>query len=270
MIKFFDSHSHLNFPAYDEDQDEVIGRMRASGVASIDIGTTIETSKAALALAQKHDFIWAAVGIHPGHASSNSHHDPNELKEPPVYRAISENLRLIRELSANPRVMAIGECGLDYHYPDHNKEAQKDLFKKHLDLARDTPKPLIIHCRDAYEDILETIEPYRGKVSGVIHFFTGTVDFAQKFIDIGFLISFSGVITFASEYEPLVRELPLDKVLIETDCPYASPAPYRGKRNEPPYVVEVAKKIAALKNMSLSQVAEQTTKNALELFKLVP
>lgn len=265
-MKFIDSHSHLNFPAYDEDRDGVIERMRGRGVGSIDVGTTLATSRAAAALAQKHDFIWAAVGIHPGHASAERFYDKNELKEKPVGPEKFDGAAF-RELLEDPRVVAIGECGLDYHYPNHDKEAQKALFVQHLVLSRETDKPLIIHCRDAYDDLHKILEEHKG-LRGTIHFYTGPLETARKFIDLGFFISFSGVITFADEYEPLVRELPLDKILIETDCPYASPVPYRGKRNEPAYVVEVAKKIAELKNISLDEVAEQTTRNTRELFNL--
>ena len=287
MVKFIDSHSHLAFPAYDADRDEVIGRMKKEEVGAIDIGTTLETSRSAVELARSHDFIWAAVGIHPAFASPNPYHDPNELIEPPVVRSVNENLQGVRELSAGPKVVAIGECGLDYfRFKNEDlgqptvgqpkaefKDKQKELLKGHIELAKEVKLPLAIHCRssagtqDAYDDLIEILNEHDG-LSGTIHFYTGDLEHAKKFIELGFYISFSGVITFAKEYQELVRELPLEKILIETDCPYAPPAPYRGGRNEPVYVIEAARKIAEVKGLTLEGVAAQTTSNTQALFNL--
>lgn len=250
MIKIFDSHSHLSFPAYDKDRDEVIARMKEQGVGAVDVGTTLKTSKGAVALAESYDFIWASVGIHPTEA-------PTEF-----------DTNTLRELLVNPKVVAIGECGLDYFHKPYDEQAQKELFIKHLNLAIDVAKPVIIHCRDAHEDLLEMLDEYRDKVKGIIHFFTGTIGQARHYIDLGFYIAFDGPITFVSDYDNLVKEVPMERILIETDCPYATPAPYRGKRNEPVYVVEIAKKVAEIKGLSLDEVLEVTTKNTKELFNI--
>lgn len=276
-MEFIDTHSHLNFPAYDADRKEVIERMKNQKVTSIDVGTTLETSKAAAKLAQKHDLIWAAIGIHPSHATGKRFFDKNELRQPPKGPEIF-NEAIFQELLKTPKIVAIGECGLDYFRIKNNslkiKESQRKLFEKHINLAKKTKLPIIIHCRpsfgsyDAYDDLLAILKEHQGKLSGTIHFYTGNIKYAQKFIALGFHISLSGVITFVKEYDFLGRELPLDKILIETDCPYAAPAPYRGKRNEPIYVIAVAKKIAQLKNIPLEEVAYQTAQNAKKLFNI--
>lgn len=265
MVRFIDSHSHLNFPAYDADREEVISRMGKQEVGAINVGTTLETSRAAVELARNYENIWAAVGIHPGHASEKRFYDKNELRQAPEGAEVFDEA-ILRELLSQPKVVAVGECGLDYFHKPYDEQAQKQFLGQHLVLTSELKKPLIIHCRDAYDDLLAILEEYRGKVRGTIHFYTGDLEHAKKFIELGFFISFSGVITFAKEYEELVRELPLDKILIETDCPYASPAPYRGQRNEPAYVIEVARKIAEVKGFSIDVVAEQTTRNTRQLF----
>lgn len=249
MIKSIDSHSHLSFSAYNKDRDEVIKRMKDQKVGSIDVGTTLETSRAAVELAEEHDFIWASIGIHP--------------TETPAEFPAEE----FRELSKSSRVVAIGECGLDYYHEPYDAEAQKSLFGKHIEFAKEVGLPLVLHCRNAHDDVLEILKDHRG-LTGTVHFFTGTTEQARLYIELGFYIGFDGPITFTDEYDKLVEEIPLERILIETDCPYASPAPYRGKRNEPAYVAEVARKIAKLKGLSLDKIAEQTTKNTRELFKI--
>lgn len=274
MFKFIDSHSHLSFPAYDEDRDEVVTRMISADVGSVDIGTTLQTSRAAVELAQKHGHIWAAVGIHPGHAPLSDgagelqrYWDKNELREAPEGPEIF-NVEIFRKLLNQSRTVAVGECGLDYFHKPYNEQAQKKLFKQHIELALENNKPLIVHCRDAHDDALAILEEYQGKLKGTVHFFTGNIEQAKKYINLGFYIGFDGPITFVNDYDNLIEEIPIDKILIETDCPYATPAPYRGKRNEPSYVIEIAKKIAKLKDISVEEIAQQTTKNTQELFNL--
>ncbi len=265
-MRYIDSHSHLNFPAYDKDRNEVIKRMEEQEVASIDVGTTLETSRAAIDLAEKNNNIWAAIGIHPSHANENQFFDKDELREK-LDGPILFDKQGFSELIKSSKVVAIGECGLDYFHKPYDAERQKELFRAQLDFAVENKKPVILHCRDAHSNALEILKDYND-LTGTTHFFTGTIEEAQKYIDLGFYIGLDGPITFADSYDKLIEELLLDKILIETDCPYASPAPYRGQRNEPIYVIEIAKKIAKLKGISLEQVAAQTTKSAKELFNI--
>ena len=265
-----DSHSHLAFPVYDDDRKDVIARMKEQGVGSIDIGTTLETSRTAVELARRYDNIWAAVGVHPSHASQNRFHDKNELKDAPKGAELF-NKEEFKKLLDNPRVVAVGECGLDYFHKPYDKEAQEKVFRQQIEFSIEARKPLVLHCREAHQDAINILNEYKDKLlerAGTVHFFTGTAQEAQKYIDMGFYVGLDGPITFVSDYDNLIKELPLGKILIETDCPYATPAPHRGKRNEPVYVVEVAKKVAEVKNIDLDEVLSQTTRNAIDLFLL--
>lgn len=264
----FDSHCHPQFPQYDQDRGEMIKRAFDEGVFMICAGTDLETSKQAIELAQKHEGIWASVGLHPNDAVSSK------------YQVVSsmdwENL------INQKKVVAIGEIGLDYYRtPELEKqEKQKEVFEKFLDLAIQYNKPVIIHSRDAakgttgrvHQDLLNMLNTkyliHNTKLRGVAHSFTGTLEEARRYTDMGFYLGFNGIITFANQYDAIVQEVPVDKILLETDAPYLTPEPYRGKRNEPAYVVEVAKKIAELKNEPYEKVVEQTTKNCQNLFKL--
>ncbi len=242
------------------------------------VGTDLETSKQAVELAQRYDFIWAAVGFHPSHVVS-SFDDPNEGTKAALRSPFDINT--LEKLAEHPRVVGIGECGLDYFRVTSDKqqetsEKQKEIFIDQIGLAQKLKKPLVVHCRpsvrsqDAYEDLLQILVTCRlSRVStGVVHFFVGNKDIAHKFLDLGFYIAFAGPITFAEEYEEVVRYVPLDRILIETDAPYAAPAPYRGKRNEPTYVIEVARKTAELKGLPLEEIINHTTQNAIQLFRL--
>lgn len=263
MIKLFDTHCHLQFSAFDKDRNEVMKRVLENGVGVINVGTDKKNSQEAVELAQKYDNFWAAVGQHP---TENGEFDGD----------------FFENLTKNSKVVAIGETGLDFYRitvggeeARRQKEKQKSVFIEHIKLANRVKKPLVIHCRDAHEDLLDILNsnpPAGGQIlnspAGVMHFFTGGYEYAKQYINLGFYISFSGVITFASEYEELVKKLPLDKILIETDAPFAAPKPYRGKRNEPAYVVEVVKKIAEIKGISLEEAARQTTENAKVVFGL--
>lgn len=252
MPEFFDIHSHLNFPDFKKDQEEVIKRMLDNNIRTITVGTDKKTSEECVALSEKYDGIFSAVGLHPTDRE-------NENFDTDYYRKLAEN----------PNVVAIGECGLDY-FRIKNQEArirQIEIFKKQIELAVGLDKPLIIHCRDAHNEVLEILTLYKGdKLRGNIHFFSGNFEEAQKYISLGFSISFTGVITFAREYDEIIKKIPLEKIMIETDAPFVAPAPYRGKRNEPFYVIEVAKKIAEIKEISLEETAKITTENALKMF----
>lgn len=259
--KIFDIHSHLNFPDFNKDREEVIGRMSENGIWTICVGADGKTSQECVDLAEKYKNIFASVGLHPT--------DSNENFEKDFYR----------KLAQHSKVVVIGECGLDY-YRIQNKKLrikQQDLFKKQIELALEFNKPLMIHCRDAHDDLIEILkarlavgqaESHRLKANlrGNIHFFSGTWEQAQKYFDLGFTISFAGPITFSSQYDEIIKNAPMDKIMIETDAPFAAPAPYRGKRNEPIYVMEVAKKIAEAKNIAIKEVLNVTMANALRLF----
>lgn len=264
-MKLFDSHCHLHFPQFDDDREEIINWLKESGIKVVNVGTDLEDSKKAIELAKKYpDQMWASIGLHPNDA-------PNTDFDYESYKTLAQS----------NGVVAIGECGLDYFRIKNNelgiKEKQKDIFKKQIELAKELGKPLILHCRpsagsqDAYEDVLHILNSYfiihNSNLTGVSHFFAGSKETAKKFLDLGFYIGFAGPITFAPEYQELVEFVPLDKILIETDAPFAAPAPHRGKRNEPAYVEFVARKIAEWKNTSFDKVAAQTHNNAMILFR---
>lgn len=247
-----DTHCHLDFRGFNEDRDEVIKRARDVGVEKIiNVGCDLQTSKNSVALAEKYEFIYTSVGFHPQEA--------NKVDE----KTFSE----LEKLAEHPKVVAIGECGLEYSGPagrDLNKEKQKEVFLRHLELSGRIQKPIIIHCRSAYDDLIEILN----SSPGVIHFFSGNLNQAKKLLDLGFFISFTGLITFVRDYDKIIQFVPLDRILIETDAPFVAPVPYRGQRNEPAYVIETAKKIAEIRNMSFNEAAEQFSKNALNLFAL--
>ncbi len=252
MIKIFDSHCHPQHERYENDRDVVIRRALDSGVGMIAIGNDLESSRQAVALAGSYGNVWAAIGLHPN----------DDLRE--VF-----DVQVFRELTMDPKVVAVGETGLDYHHsPDKNElHIQYERFQQHIALAREFQKPLVIHSRDSYEDTLAVLSVLpEGERRGVIHSFTGTYEQAQKFIELGFSVGLNGIITFSDSYGDLVRKLPLENILCETDAPFLAPVPYRGKRNEPAYVTYVAEQVARLRDMSVEKVMEQTTQNAKKLF----
>ncbi len=251
-----DTHAHLNLEAFKGDAEEVIKRALQNGVQMINAGVDFETSKKAVELAEKFPGVYAAVGFHPN--------DSKEEFDYPVFK----------ELALNSKVVAIGETGLDYYRIEKGdlsvKNRQKEIFKKQIELALELKKPLIIHCREAHGDLLEIIKSYflnlKSGFNGVLHSFSGNLEQAEKYREMGFKIAFNGIITFSRDYDEVILKTPIEDILIETDCPFLTPIPYRGKRNEPLYVIEVAKRIAEIKGLSLEETGEQTTKNARELF----
>ncbi len=261
-----DVHSHLQDKAYDADRAEVIARMKEAGVSTIIVGTDRKMSEDAVLLAQRSD-LWATVGQHPTDRA-------DEIFDYDFYKS----------LAMKPSVVGIGECGIDYYRLkvegerlEEEKERQRKLFEQQITLAVECKKPLMIHGRpslgtqDAYDDILNVFQPSTfnlPSVPGNVHFFAGNWQTSQKFLNLGFTLSFTGVITFANEYDEVIKNTPLDMLLTETDAPYVSPVPYRGKRNEPAHVVEVVKRIAQIKNESVEKVAAQTLLNAKRVFKL--
>jgi len=252
---FIDTHAHLTMPEYN-DLNDVLARAREAKIeaivnASFDLGS----SEGSLKLAQEHDFIYAAIGIHP--------HDADKVNE----ASMSE----IRSMANNKKVVAIGETGLDYHYHKETKDLQIEAFRKFLRLARELNKPVIVHCREAQEDTIKVMkEENKGDLRGVFHCFAGDdelIDFAKE---IGFYISFTGTVTFkkAHQVRENVQKTPIEMLLLETDCPYLAPEPYRGKRNEPSYIPIMARAIADLKRIPIEELAAATTKNARRLFSI--
>ena len=273
-LRLVDSHAHVQFPAYDQDREVVTGRALKASIGVVNVGTQYSTSEGAVWLAEQYaDGVWATVGFHPNHADRDSHHDPWELHEK---RQEVFDYKKFRELADHPKVVAIGECGLDY-YRIRNPESgimerQREVFQQQIELAREVKKPLVIHCRQAFPDLIKILDSrfqILNSSTGVVHFFSGTWEDAQKLLDLGFYLSFGGVITFARDYDGVVKDVPLERLLVETDAPYVSPVPYRGKRNEPAYIVETVKKIAELRQIPYDEIMRVTTGNARRLFRLL-
>jgi len=261
MPYLIDTHCHLDFEDFDSDLEEVIKRAKEGGVAKmISIGCNLERAKKSIEIAKKHEFIFSSVGLHPQEA------------DPPAGGGDKNLFSQFRELLKEPKVVAIGECGLEFYGENNNpeiREKQKEIFLKQLDLAAEFKKPVIIHCRNAYAELLEILRNEKEKnpeLCGVVHFFAGRLSHAREFLELSFLVSFTGVITFARDYDKVIKSAPLEKIMIETDAPFVAPNPFRGKRNEPLYVKYVAEKIAELRGISYEEVASQTTKNAEKLF----
>ncbi|MBI2451330.1 MAG: TatD family hydrolase [Parcubacteria group bacterium] len=279
MPKFFDAHTHLNFSDFDKDRDEIIKKTLLKDIWMVNVGSDKISSAGAVSIAQKYEAgVYAAVGIHP---------DSGEDYVQDFYK----------KLSQNPKVVAIGECGLDYAFfvrkrrerqqkrasaeaeseggfSDADitikKERQKELFIRQIKLAEEVGKPLMIHCREAFADLIKILDSFfiihhLGN-PGILHFFSGSLEDAKRLLEMGFSFSFGGVITFTRDYDEVIKFIPMDKILLETDAPFISPEPLRGKRNEPVNVELVAQKIAEIKNLDLTEAAKQTTENARKIF----
>ncbi len=276
-----DTHSHVNFNAYKDDSDEVIRKTLQEDTWMINVGAEYKTSKRALKMANKFERgVYAAVGLHPIHLFEQEHKENGQTIHT---RAEEFNYDIYEKLAKFEKVVAIGEIGLDYFHIDKSqdidkvKEKQKSVFYQQLLLARRLDLPVIIHCRQAHDDTISLLEDFKkehrdlipgGKFWGVMHCFSGDEDLAWKYFSLGLIISFTGLITFSQQWDNLIRRLPTDKFMVETDCPFMTPAPYRGQRNEPILVKFVAQRIAEIKNLSLERVAELTTKNAKSLFRI--
>lgn len=284
--RYIDTHAHVNINAFKDDHDAVISKCVEEGVAAINVGTQQDTSKRAVELAAEYDNCYAIIGLHPVHTSS-SYHDEQELGENMkgfTSRGEEFDATYYRNLAKSGKVVAIGECGLDYYRLEQDTRAvQEKAFIAQIELANELGLPLMIHTRDAkgnsasakaavgvgnvYDDTYEILKAH-AKVPGNIHFYAGTYEQARKFFDIGFSVSFTGVITFAKDYEEVVRNAPLDMIHGETDCPYVAPVPYRGQRCEPWMVKEVYKTIAEIRGEDEEKVREQLVANAQRLYKL--
>ncbi len=267
MVNLIDTHCHLDFGDFDKDREEVIKRARDGGVEKIiNIGCDLERAKKSIEIASKYDFIFAACGLHPQDAAKGDEKFFSKLE------------KLLKE----PKVVAIGECGLEYQNQISNlksqndnlkfkKEKQREVFLRQLELAGEFNKPVIIHCRNAYSELLEILAKEKEKnpeLCGVIHFFTGRMSQAQKLFELGFLISFTGVITFSRDYDEVIKSSGLEKIMAETDSPFVAPLPHRAERNEPLYVKYVVEKISELKNISYEEAGRITTENAEKLFSI--
>ncbi len=253
----FDTHVHLNAEQFNEDVEEVMERAKEAGVEyMVVVGFDRPTINRALELVEKYDFLYASVGWHPV--------DAIDMEE--------EDLQWIEELASHPKVVAIGEMGLDYHWDKSPKSVQQEVFRKQIQLAKRVNLPIIIHNREATQDIVDILrEENAQEVGGIMHCFSGSAEVAQQCIDMNFYISLGGPVTFKNAKKPkeVAREIPLDNMLVETDCPFLAPHPYRGKRNEPAYVRLVAQQIAEIKEISVEEVEEITTENAKRLFGIM-
>jgi len=260
-VELIDSHAHIDVEDFDADRDAMLERARAAGVRTvlaIGNGPEVEQLGAAVPFAERHDWIYAAAGLHPHEARHASEAHYAELER----------------LARHPRVIAWGEIGLDYHYDHSPRESQMQVFRRQLEMARAAAKPVVIHCREAWPDCLEILERgWRSSgLGGVFHCFTGTLAEARRGIEMGFLVSFAGNVTYpkALNLREVARGLPLSNLLIETDCPYLAPQAVRGKRNEPANVAEVARTIANVRDLPADEVAAATSANFIKFFGLAP
>ena len=283
-LKLIDAHCHVNFNAYKDDAETVIRCSLEQGIGLITVGTQSITSAAAIDLAEKYDGVWSIIGLHPSHLfeqevdeDETSFHGREEAFDGGRYREL---------VKSSSKVVALGECGLDYyHRPEKIGEAefkarQAEVFRSHLDLSLELDLPVMIHCRDAHDDVIAILTEYRAAgrpVRGDIHCFTGTWNDARRYLDLGLYISFTGIVTYPPRaadkakgeiLADIARQVPLDRILVETDAPYLSPVPHRGERNEPAHVRFVAAEIAKIKRLPVEEVERLTLKNTVELFGL--
>ena len=250
QVKLVDSHCHLDDAQFDDDREQVIERALAAGVeAMMAIGTgggpaDLET---AIRLADRHRFMYATIGVHPHDAS----------------KATVDSFARLRDLAAHPKVLAIGEIGLDYHYDFSPRDVQRSVFEKQLELAAEAGKPIVIHTREAWDDTMEILRRHWHGGAGIMHCFTGDAAQAQEALDLGFYLSFGGVLTFpkAEAVRQAARITPEDRLLVETDCPYLAPVPHRGKRNEPAFVVQTVRHLAEVRGVPPEAIAAATTRN---------
>lgn len=270
-MKFIDIHGHIQFPEFDADREEAVKRAHDAGVGIISVGTGLESSRKAIELAEAHENTWAIVGIHP----ADTHGEVAQTE-----------FEAIKELAKHPKVVAIGECGLDYfHSKAEDIARQRELFVQHIQLANELGKPLMLHVRNAksnskggaatidpnehnaYQEAIQILKQH-AKVRADFHFFAGTVQDARDIVEMGNSISFTGVLTFARNYDEVIKSTPLIHIMSETDCPYVAPIPFRGKRCEPVHVIETIKKIAEIRGESVEVVSGQLLLNAKQFFGL--
>jgi len=254
-VKLIDSHCHLNYPGLAERQDEVLASARARGIAGfLNISTRQKEWGEVVGAAERNEDVWATIGVHPHEADAH-----------PDLGAAA-----LIEAAAHPRVIAIGECGLDYFYDKSDRAAQRERFQAHIEAARATGLPLVVHTRDAEEDTAEILarEVGKGGVTGVLHCFTGSAELAKKALELGFYVSISGIVTFknAQDLQETAKTIPLDRLLVETDSPFLAPVPNRGKTCEPAFVADTAAFLSDLRDEPLDELADATTANFFKLF----
>ena len=279
-----DTHAHLNFNGYKENFEEVIKRTLENDVWMINVGSQYETSKKAVEIAERYEKgVYAAVGLHPIHLAEGIFKVKMD-KEETVFQTKNENFdyEKYKGLTQSKKVVAIGETGLDYYYRpktkirlEQFKNKQKEVFLKHLELAMELKLPVIFHCRMAHQDLIEVLNSkfkiQKSKIAGVIHCFTGTWEQAGQYLEMGLYLGFNGIIFKSIEgidFKENIKKTPLDKILIETDCPYLAPPPFLNQRNEPLFVKYIAEKIAKIKDLGYEKISEITTENAKKLFNL--
>ena len=252
----FDTHAHYDDEAFDEDRERLIEEISQSNISKIvNVGANLSTSENSVALSKKYDSFYAAVGVHPDDAAE----------------VTDEGIDKLRELAKWKKVVAIGEIGLDYYWNKDNTELQKEAFKRQIELAKELSLPIIVHSREAAKDTMDILrESDAGKTGGVIHCFSYSPEIAVEAVKMGFYIGIGGVVTFknAKKLKESVEVIPLEKIVLETDCPYLAPDPFRGKRNSSLYLEYVVKEIARLKDLDEETVIEQTYKNALNMYKI--
>ena len=250
----FETHAHYDDPAFDGDRDRLLALLKDEGIAPIvNIGASIETTKSTVELAHRYDHVYAAIGVHPS--------DCGDLTE--------NDIEWLKDLSSDEKVVAIGEIGLDYHYDEPDREIQKKWFIRQLELAGDTSLPIVVHSRDAAQDTYEIIKDFRG-LRGVIHCFSYSAELAREYVKMGYYIGVGGVVTFKNgrKLHEVVKEIPLESIVVETDAPYLSPEPYRGRRNSSAFIPYIIERIADLKNVSYETVERALYDNAVDLYKV--
>ena len=250
----FDTHAHMNDPAFDEDRESVILGLKDKGVSHfLNVGCCLESSRDCVAMAEKYPFVYASVGSHPDSA--------DEVTE--------EVLAVYRQMAQHPKVRAIGEIGLDYYYETIPREIQQKAFRMQMELAQELKMPVIVHERNAHDDGMRIVKEFKD-VTGVFHCYSGSAEMARQLVNMGWYIGFTGVLTFKNARKAVetAESIPLDRIVLETDCPFMAPEPFRGKRNDPGYLPFMAQKLAEIRNISLEEVVEVTTANAKRLYRI--
>ena len=250
----FDTHAHLNDPAFDADREAVLLGLRDKGVEYVmNVGCCLDSSKDCIAMAEKYPFVYASVGTHPDSAQ--------EVNE--------EVLEQYRQMAQHPKVLAIGEIGLDYYYETIPRETQQKAFRMQMELARELKMPVIIHERDAHDDGMRIVKEFKD-VTGVFHCYSGSAEMARQLVNMGWYIGFTGVLTFKNARKAVetAQRIPLDRIVLETDCPFMAPEPFRGKRNDSGYLYRMAEKLAEIRGISVEEVHAITTENAKRLYRM--
>ena len=250
----FDTHAHMNDPAFDEDREEVLLGLKDKGVEwMMNVGCCLESSRDCVAMAERYPFVYASVGTHPDSADE-------------VDDAVLEEYR---KLCKHEKVMAVGEIGLDYYYETIPRDVQQRAFRLQMELAKELGMPVIVHERNAHEDGMKIVKEFKG-VTGVFHCYSGSAEMARQLVDLGWYIGFTGVLTFKNARKAVetAQQIPLDRIVLETDCPFMAPDPFRGKRNDPGYLWRMAEKLAEIRGIGLEEVHRTTTENAKRLYRI--